>query len=192
MVGYRRSSTTEFETMRILISTDCGQSYQQKKQIVGAGLSTSGALTNNFIPGAQNEWRRINYNLTDFENDSNVLIRIEVESAATNSVYVDDINVSQFYTAINEINKPVSFITVYPNPNNGKMSIEMEAKQTAAAEINLIDLTGKKVSTLYVGKTQKGLNTFEVENKKNVSSGIYYLQIMVDGISSYEKVSILK
>jgi len=56
----------------------------------------------------------------------------------------------------------------------------------------MFDLTGKKVSTLYVGKTQKGLNTFEVENKKNVSSGIYYLQIMVDGISSYEKVSILK
>ena len=192
MVGYRRSSTTEFETMRILISTDCGQSFQQRKQIVGAGLSTSGALSSNFIPSAQNEWRRINYNLSDFENDSNVIIRLEVESAATNSVYVDDINVSQFYTGINQIDGDIRFLSVYPNPNNGKMSIELEGKRTEQTEINLIDLTGKKVSTLYVGETHKGLNTFEVENKENISSGIYYLQITVGGISKYEKISILK
>jgi PKD repeat protein len=192
MVGYRRSSSTEFETLRILVSTDCGQSYQQKKQVVGAGLSTSGALTNNFVPSSQSDWRRINYNLSDFENDSNLLIRIEIESAATNTVFLDDINVSQFYTGLEGTNKPLRYLSVYPNPNNGEMKIELDSKRSENTEINLLDLMGKKVSTLYIGKTKKGLNTFEVSNKGNIASGVYYLQVTIGGISNYEKVSILK
>ena len=192
MVGYRRADALNSEIMRIYVSTDCGQSYQQKKQIVGAGLAASGVLTSNFIPSSASDWRRINYSLNEFENDSNVLIRIEVESASGNAVYIDDINVSQYFTGIKEATNNVQFLSISPNPSNGNMSVELETLQNGKIQIALLDLTGKKVSTMYIGETTKGINTFDLSQKGNIANGVYYLQVTVNGTSSYEKISIIK
>lgn len=192
MVGYLRASSSDFEILRIYVSNDCGETFEQKKQIVGAGLSSSSTIKSNHIPADKSEWVRVYYSLNQYDNDSNVIIRLEVESAAGNSVYIDDINISQFYTDVKQIKNTTNFVEVYPNPNDGNMQIELHSKNNSNIEISLLDLTGKKVSTLYNGETIKGINTFEVSNKEALSNGIYYLQVNMDGVSSFKKISIIK
>lgn len=192
MVGYLRASATNSETLRILVSRDCGETFEQKKVMVGSGLASSFNYETNHIPQNSSDWKRFYYSLNEFQNDSNVIIRIEVESGAGNSVYIDDINVSQFFTSISDPKKAIGVFEVFPNPNDGNMQIELTAESNENIEIALLDLTGKKVSTLYNGETIKGINTFEVSNNDALSNGIYYLQVNINGVSSYRKISIIK
>lgn len=61
-----------------------------------------------------------------------------------------------------------SLFDIYPNPNNGIFSISSNLSEQI--EINIIDLTGRKLKTLIVNK---GINKIDLSD---LSQGIYYIR----------------
>ena len=66
--------------------------------------------------------------------------------------------------------------TVYPNPNNGQFTIEIDATQSMDLEINIHDLSGRKVwnsnDNATIGKNQI------IINSKGLAAGTYLIQVI--------------
>jgi hypothetical protein len=84
----------------------------------------------------------------------------------------------------------------YPNPFNPSTSIDYDVENGGQVELAIYDLTGKQIRTLVsdfqsVGRKVvqwNGTNDVGIE----VSSGIYFYQIQVNGYSEMKKMMFLK
>lgn len=83
------------DTLRVLLSNDCGQTWNQLYYKYSSNLTTivPAYSTTAFIPG-QADWRLETINLTSFALSNNVLIKFKVTSDFENNLYIDDINIT--------------------------------------------------------------------------------------------------
>lgn len=73
----------------------------------------------------------------------------------------------------------VESLTLSPNPNNGNFQLSLTGKSNSGrAEIQLIDVMGKHIAHKEVAFNGQLIEKFEMES---LSSGIYFIQIQMDG-----------
>jgi hypothetical protein len=84
-----------------------------------------------------------------------------------------------------------SGLTVYPNPVRNKININYELLQSADVSIDLYDILGNNVATLYNGNQNPG-NYDEGYQlpKNNLSNGFYILKFTVDGQIYMSKIMV--
>lgn len=75
---------------------------------------------------------------------------------------------------------------VYPNPSNEISYVEFNNDKSADLTIRLTNLDGKVIYTNYLGN-RVGFNRVEL-NTANLSAGIYFIELINDGISSVNKL----
>lgn len=75
-------------------------------------------------------------------------------------------------------------LKVYPNPVvcNAKISLVMPSA-TSNAKIQLVDMNGRIVETIFKGNLEQGLQTIPWENKNKLKAGIYIVKLTFDGES---------
>ncbi len=102
-----------------------------------------------------------------------------------NDLWKYSIDTTCFYTNINELNLNEQLINVYPNPTNGDLIIVIH-KNFQKVEFTLINRLGEKVfssieSNIILGFTKNiSIN--------NLSKGIYFLEVNMDGKRVMRKV----
>ncbi|MCW5907285.1 MAG: T9SS type A sorting domain-containing protein [Chitinophagales bacterium] len=89
-------------------------------------------------------------------------------------------------TAINDDSQKGIYFQVFPNPmnSNGKLVYTLENNAMVKAEI--IDATGKMVASLAEEFQQEGMHEINIGGTQNLSKGIYYAHLSIDG-SVYTK-----
>jgi serine protease AprX len=85
----------------------------------------------------------------------------------------------------------------YPNPFNGSTTIIVEAPGERTIELAIFDLLGRRVRTLYKGKSQAGVNFFEWsdaldDNGAHVATGVYICRLITPGSASSRKILYIK
>ncbi|MDD5149865.1 MAG: T9SS type A sorting domain-containing protein, partial [Flavobacterium sp.] len=72
-------------------------------------------------------------------------------------------------------------LKVYPNPvvSNAKISVVMP-NPTSNAKIQLVDMSGKVVETIFKGSLEQGLQTISWDNKIKLSAGAYIVKLTFD------------
>ncbi len=86
-----------------------------------------------------------------------------------------------------------SFV-VYPNPSSGDINISLDLENRAEVMINIHDVNGKLVSTIYKQETPEGplnvkWNATNFSGEK-VHKGFYLCSVIIDGVSKVEKLLI--
>ena len=71
-------------------------------------------------------------------------------------------------------------VNIYPNPSFEYVNISLSLNEAARVQINLYDITGKKVKTILNEQKSAG-NFVQTWNRSNVASGLYILEIDADG-----------
>jgi hypothetical protein len=66
---------------------------------------------------------------------------------------------------------------VYPNPNDGNMTLEYEAQENQSGEFAIFDMTGRQVATYQL---LPGNNRMEI-NLTGLSTGMYFYKMVLDG-----------
>jgi hypothetical protein len=79
-------------------------------------------------------------------------------------------------------------ILVLPNPTDRDFNIIFDNPETQGISIELIDVEGKKVFTVYDGVASAGWQIFRVN--ENLASGIYFVKFVVKGKVMVRKVVI--
>jgi len=86
-------------------------------------------------------------------------------------------------TSVPKVNNKTN-INIYPNPNNGKFTINAKLNSYKNVTIEIINITGKVILT----KTLNNINYIEeVIDINNVSKGIYYIKVLNNSFVSQEK-----
>jgi hypothetical protein len=79
----------------------------------------------------------------------------------------------------------------YPNPFNNNISIPIITNFKSNIIIEIFDMNGRKVDTIFNGFTQPGKRDFQWDAKM-FASGTYLIHLLINGDSSYEKIMLIK
>lgn len=168
------------EILRFFISTDCGASFKQIFERSSTGLAYNGATpVNGFVPINSNQWKLMSSPLSAYDTAQNAILRIDVISNAGNPVYIDNINISQWFSGLNTL-KLGSSLLIFPNPAREQATARLEIETSLTMTMQLCDMTGKVLSTVFKGTLDKGRHDISVPKPGGSASGLYLLRIVSD------------
>ncbi|MBW6483498.1 MAG: S8 family peptidase [Vicingaceae bacterium] len=158
------------DTLRVLISTDCGDTFDEIYKKFDVNLQTNDTVTNNFVPQYASHWREEFIDITAYAGND-VLIRFESINRQGNNLFLDNIWVYQGVTPVG-INEKVTLqpISIYPNPTLNHITVDLGSNSLAKANLEVIDLLGKTLmkNVITTSKTQVDLT--------QLSNGIYFVK----------------
>ncbi len=139
------------------------------------------ALSSTFTPSIAGTFAGQNF-VTFGENADG---EIYVASQSNGTVY----KMVSTLVSVNEVAFESGNISLYPNPNNGEFTCELNLKKDTKATITITDITGRLLSetqiTLAAGKTLVPLNV------SNSSKGVYLIKIQTESGTINKKFEIL-
>lgn len=68
-------------------------------------------------------------------------------------------------------------LNAYPNPFNGQVTIKLELASTATVQLDLFDLNGRRLNTIYQGKLAAGASQFQLD-LADKASGLYFVRLV--------------
>jgi hypothetical protein len=98
--AYRGDPRTPFEHFQVMISSDCGQTFQVVYDVRNdtAFVAPTGATasqTTAFFPSAVNQWIKKSIDLSNFIPSSNVIVQFRTINQFGNNMHLDDINIDK-------------------------------------------------------------------------------------------------
>ena len=185
-VAYARySTTTASDSLIISISTNCGETWTRIYNKGSIGLSTVGntVVTTSFVPTAT-QWRNETLNLNNYIGNDKVQIRFQNKSNYGNNLYIDDINIANSFTSVDEFEQTLT-IDVFPNPAQGVFTVS-SGNNANIQEIRIFDTIGKEVyrSTEISGNKKEIRAAFE--------RGIYFVKVSANNQQIVKKIIINK
>lgn len=178
MVGYARPDANTNEALRVYISTNCGASWTQILERTGTGLASVTSLTPGFAPSSITDWKRINLSLTPYENATTFAVKFEAESAGGNPIYIDDINISQYFTSAEELHgSPVIGAEIFPNPTKGDASLRINLREPCSGMLQIIDPAGRVYADIPSGQLSTGSSTLALPVQQiGLKPGVYFVR----------------
>lgn len=191
----KRNSNSN-DQLRIWISRDCGDFWSPRGTIDGDELYTiSNSVSGEFVPNGQGQWvEKSIQNIVSVFWSSSFRIRFEFTSDNGNNIYIDDINLVDLSTptGVNDIERFKEKVSVFPIPAKDIVTIEIgDVEELGAMEINLIDLSGRRIEKIYIG-SQPIQNTRLQFDVSDISTGIYFLEFSLPGGKFAEKIMVGK
>ncbi|MFM7903078.1 MAG: T9SS type A sorting domain-containing protein, partial [Bacteroidota bacterium] len=80
----------------------------------------------------------------------------------------------------------------YPNPTEGETTIEFVSENESVATIELYDLTGAKVASVFNNTVAANSTNTVNFNTGNLSHGTYFVRLTVDGKSAFTRLVVIK
>jgi hypothetical protein len=192
-VAYEPSDLTSkppySDTVVVYYSTDCGSAWTQIYSKGGATLCTTNSTTGDgtdvvtssrgtcFVPPTIAAWRKDSVNLNALNGQASVMFSFENRSGWGNIVYLDNINISDgITTGIQSITQN-SKVKIYPNPNNGSFTLQLEANSNQSmvhSMLEIYDILGRQV---YAAEVNPGTSQIKIDTKV---AGVYFYRVMTE------------
>jgi photosystem II stability/assembly factor-like uncharacterized protein len=164
-VAYARWGSGYSDSLAVMVSTDCGVSYQQVYLKGGTTLATSPDNQSFFVPTID-QWRTDSVDLSAYLGQTNLQVAFRNIGAFGNSLYIDNVNLGSL-AGLNTTKLPS--ITMYPNPIQTGSCLTIHGE--GIKRVNLISPDGKSI------KTEKKFQGSPFEIPENLTSGTYILQV---------------
>jgi len=185
--AFRQKGTGNTDKLRVLVSTNCGQTWTQRWLKSGQSLSTvTGTQSTAYTPASSTDWRQETVNILSYVNNTNVRFMFEFTSGGGNNIYIEDVNITSA-TAIADPAASLQSFDVFPNPasENAVTSIVLTDRQNI--NLRVYDMTGRETATLANGDYAAGSHNFTLETA-SLSKGIYLLRLELNGRSLTQKL----
>lgn len=118
-----------------------------------------------------------------------VVVRSAGTSDPSTSFFYDATDLTWYYTTNTPMirldfednaslseNSAVGGLSAYPNPATDNLSIAYTTANSSDLTINIVDITGKSVDTIYPGVQEAGAHKMNI-NTSSYASGVYYIQV---------------
>ena len=186
--AHSQKAANDSDTMRILASTDCGNSWTKIFERSGNSLASVFTTTNTtFIP-EPHQWRQESITLNNF-NSPTLLLKFVGVYGGGNNLYLDDINLRQpTSVGIKEEKSAGLSATLFPNPSSGNVQFAVTSPLKTGAVIRVSNNLGQLVSERTV-QLSEGQNSF-VLDLQNEASGIYHVSLESDAGSFHNKITL--
>ncbi len=167
------------DTLEVLVSTDCGATYQSVYKKAGAALATFAQPIKNpasldayFISPADTNWRRELIDLSPYASSTDAVVKFSYISALGGVIFLDKIYFENEQTNIATPEKPL--VQLYPNPVSDQM--QLSSGNALMEAVSVTDLSGrtlmhidckkKQTVTVATGTLPNGIYLFEIATDK--------------------------
>ena len=138
-VAYAEYGFPYTDTLEVLVSLDCGETFVSHYYNGGQSLSTTANSDKYFIPNTE-QWRTDSISLPEYAGQTDVLVAFRNHGNWGNNIYVDNINLNGTISAIHEVAK--NMISIFPNPAKAGQEITIQSHQSNY-QITLTSMDGK-------------------------------------------------
>ena len=162
-----RYSADYSDSLFVIVSTDCGNTWTRNYSKGGTTLATAPDYTGWFVPGVT-QWRHEEVDLTGYLGQK-ILIAFQCRNGYGNNLFIDNINLNDEALGTNsEADQSPSFMA-FPNPASSIVNVEFASSQNTSVQI--INALGQLVGENEV----KGNQSHTTIDLSNLPAGIYWL-----------------
>jgi hypothetical protein len=183
------SSPNYSDTLNVMISTDCGQTYTSLAKKFGSSFTTATPVfsTALFVPTAT-QWRMETVSLSSYTTATTAFIKFRHTTDYENSMYIDDINID--YLSGISANALQQGFSVYPNPSaTGKFYVDIKQQASKVHKLSVYDVLGNRVFGIDQ-EIPSGIYELTLEH---LSNGTYLVEVIsTGGKPAYTKIVINK
>lgn len=179
-----KNSSTNTDKIKVYASSDCGETWQLRRNIASTSLPTAPNTTAAFTPNSS-QWVQVDVTNLAAYLVPNFMFKISFEAGGGNNVYIDDINLSGA-VAVEEADNDFAF-SIFPNPSSDLANLVFVLNSNETVSIELFDMLGKVVMGRNLGNLSSGEHNFSVP-RGDLASGVYYVRLNVGGQSVVKKL----
>ncbi|MEO5682130.1 MAG: M43 family zinc metalloprotease [Chitinophagaceae bacterium] len=166
------TANNNWDTLEVLISTDCGNTYTSLYKKWGSTLVTrTAATTASFVPTAA-EWRKDSINISNYIGAGKILLAFRNNTGFENNIYLDDINLRT--VTINPNLKSRGFL-VTPSPTTGLVTVQFYPQPADIRGIQIFNMNGQKIAETITN----GQSNYYQLNISHASAGAYVVRIVM-------------
>lgn len=187
-VAHATYSSSYSDRLKVMVSTDCGSTWTTPYDKSDPSLATASATTAVFVPTAS-QWRAETVDMTPYVGQQHVMVKIVAVSGYGNNLYVDDVNLTTA-VGIHE-NTTETAVEIYPNPVNDAANVNINLANAGEVSLEVYNAFGQIVYTRNLGNMAAGQynTTF---NGSDLNSGLYYMNVIIDGARIVKKFSVAR
>jgi hypothetical protein len=161
------AQNNNWDTLQVLISSDCGQTYTSLYKKWGKTLVTAPSTQGDFIPYST-QWRKESVNLGNYIGKNDLIITFRNTTGFENNIYLDDINLKK--VIVNSNVKAQGFVLT-PNPTNGSFTLQFYPQPINLKGIQVFNGVGQKIFEK-VFADGRGYNYYQVDLSR-YQKGVY-------------------
>lgn len=170
-LAYATYNGTNWDTLQIVLSDDCGLSYNfDIYNEGGSNLQTGGDPGSIWTPTSAADWRRDSISLSSFIGNT-ISLSFNNITGYGNSMYIDNINITNTPTTTSINQQKEDVISIFPNPTNGQFTIQA-TELTEVLSYSITSMDGKLIQTV-LNNQDKSI----VVDISKESRGIYFVNI---------------
>ena len=158
------------DSLEVLASTDCGQTFTSLYKKTGQALATAPPTFSPFTP-TTSQWRLETVPLTSLASQTNVVLKFRHTTGYENNLYLDDIRVTGVL-GVKPAENPALF-SIFPNPTTGLLTIEANKLSGKEATVSVKNTIGQEVFQQKI----KGQGTNLKIDLRGKPAGMYLVQV---------------
>ena len=183
--AYTVYGVANLDTLRILASGDCGQTWDLLYSKDGTELETVATQNNagTWRPDLDSDWAAETVDLSAYGGNNHVLIRFRNINNYGNRIWIDNINIDGTLSIAQQQNQQLK---IYPNPTSGRFNIEFTNLNTTPLTLEIISMEGKKVYQQTINNPLS--NSINQIDLSVFAKGTYFVRILQDELLNLEKI----
>lgn len=166
-VAYARWGSSNSDTLVVLASSDCGQTFEELYRRGGIDLATSPDLQVMFLPTAS-QWRTDSVDLSAYAGQDKLLVAFRNIGRYGNALYLDNLHMGM-PTRVATKSYPRN-LKIFPNPIPRGSCLQIET--TESTLVTVLNMKGQKIKTV---KIPAGSTLIDITEEW--SAGVYMLQV---------------
>jgi hypothetical protein len=175
-----------WDTLEVLVSTDCGQTGSIVYKRWGPNLVTDSIADQaEFVPNSR-QWRKDSINLSSFVGQGSFQVIFRNICNNENDIYLDDINL---YTKPTNPNLVSQEILVVPNPTSGTVTVIFLKMNPDLKGVNVYSASGQLLLSQSASAISGNRMVFNLANEPD---GVYFVEISYGQSKVVHKVIKLK
>ena len=173
-VAYRKRVSVKKDSLKIYVSTDCGNSFEYLLYANGGESLTTvdGIASGRFVPQQESDWRKDTIDLSQFAGSNEILIKFSGINDNGNDLYLDNINIFAGASAIEGDNFNKDIISIFPNPAQNQLFVNYNLNNKTDSRVLISDLSGKTLQIFNLKNRKSGQLKLDISKLK---PGFYFV-----------------
>lgn len=183
--AYAYYNASFFDSLRIRVSADCGETWTTIFHDGKDGLSTAPPVASTTTLGwvaTANDWVSNSIDISAFNGTPELIIQFVGESGYGNNLYIDNLNVSSL-VGVKEL--ALSTFNLQPNPTSDFSQVRFGLEKAENIQLSVFNAQGMLVQSKQLGDLPSGEHTVTLD-ANNLPSGSY--RVVLQGKESVANV----
>lgn len=180
--AYAGRGTSAPDTLQVLATTDCGQTFISVWKEWGNSLQTTAAGVNTAFVPAAGDWKNVTLNLYGITGNKDFQLRFIDKSNGRNNLYIDNIRI--YGVTLPARLKQQGYL-LYPNPMHNQLIVRTYRTPVNLQSIAIYTISGQMVWTK---KYNGDAYTQMPVDVSNLARGVYIVKLVYADKTVVEKV----